>query len=280
MNSRKDIGNEPVGPERDKLAEIGVGRLGFSQGPYRSDVLRDTLQFRSQFVDAMGWQTESVAELPYALSWLDNDGYERSRKEVDRYDISEETRHLSLMERDGPELIASLRLTKVTSIEGSLSWSMFDKTNDLMKAQAYAHQDGATIRSLVDAAERGRLWDLTRFASPVNRQIDADRLVGGMLELFGAGYGTVRNECPEDERNDIKWMFTGTKLLVLALEHTGIKFDIVTKGKINKDDYGKSYFCVVSPEEAVRYIQSNAHKPNLRFSNEHLTNGLLKANAL
>lgn len=280
MSGHNEASNEPLRPNLEASADFGVGHLGFSRGPYDDNVLKSTLSFRAKFVDAMGWNTETADELPFALNWLEQDGYERIRKEVDRYDLLDETRHLLLTERDQPEPIASLRLTKVNSVEESLSWSMFEGASEPMQAWAYAHEDGATMRSLADAARGGKLWDLTRFVSPVDRQIDADRLVGGMLELFGAGYGTVRNECPESEREDIKWMFTGTKLLVLALEHTGIQFDIVARGKISSNDHGKSYFCVVRPEAGVRYIQSGANEPDLRFSNEHLTNGLLKANAL
>ncbi len=274
-----------MNPESEQNFEVparsGVGDVDVSKGPYNREVFERVLPFRVKFVDSQNWRTNTVDELPFALQWLDSPDWARERLEVDQYDVMDETYNLLLSEWDTPEAIASLRLSRIGSVEESLSWSMFNGAGDWMKAQAQRHDDGRTMEYLNEIAKDGKLWDLTRFATPVDRAVEPDRLVGGMLELFAVGYGMMRNEIPEEvkeQRDDIRWIFNGTKLLVMALEHTGIQFDVIAKGKINRDDQGKSYFCVVKPEEGLRYLRT--HADEFEFSNKHVTNGLLKANAL
>lgn len=273
-----------------ELLSSGVGRTEISYGTSNEAMLKKMLPFRSRFVKEMNWLPEEIVDKTYfeeVLPWL-KDLSADGRQDVDFYDVLDTTLHLALMDRDTDEIIAGLRLTRVPSIEDSLSWGML-KNSDDMKRQAYEKKelDNTLVMDRLNRiAANGNVWDLTRLVNPLDGGTDFAKVVGGMMELFATAYGVMRKNTPPEEWNDIRWVFNGTGMVKAALEHLQIQHDVLAKGQVSKKDvdaYGNvinSYFCVVAPESALRYIQDHAHEQDFVFPYQHTENGLKKANAL
>lgn len=268
----------------------GVGMTEVSYGSRNEAMLKRMLPFRADFVDAMNWTPEE-SQIPIdftsELPWL-KDLDEHGRSDVDFYDTLDSTLHFLLTDRENDEIIAGLRLTQVPSVEESLSWSMFKDNSDIVR-QAYDHKDddGAdTISKLNEAAQRGNVWDLTRLVNSVDGNVDIAKVMAGMMELFGTGYGAIRKQTAPEEQADVRWIFNGTEMIKAALEHLQVQFDVVAQGQISKKDVDqngrpvKSYFCMVKAESATQYIYNHADERNFVFPHKHLDNGLRKANAI
>lgn len=278
-------------PTKEAIPE-GVGYVDTSFGPYNTDLLKALLPFRKKFITRMRWSTEnshSTYEPIPELKWLDEEGLEEVREEADWYDSREKTWHFAMRDYDTGQIMDGLRLTPVTSVEDSLSWSMLEGHPD-MQAKAYAHTEADGTNSVEDlniCAVNGNLYDLTRLVTPdLSDCADPVKVVAGMMELFATAYGLQRRTTPEEQWHEIRWMFTGTEDLVFALSHLGIQHEVITSEKISEIDHSKSYFCLVRPEAGLHYIREQAASSDPTAANafafplEHMEVGLLKANAL
>lgn len=268
----------------------GVGMTEASHGPRNEAMLKRMLPFRADFVDAMKWSPEESQhpiDFTKELPWL-RDLDEHDRSDVDFYDTLDSTLHFLLTDRGSDEIIAGLRLTQVPSVEESLSWSMFKDNSDITR-QAYDHTDGdgvGTLAKLNEAARRGNVWDLTRLVNSVDGNVDITKIMAGMMELFGTGYGAIRKQTAPEEQADVRWIFNGTEMIKAALEHLHVQFDVIAQGQISNKDVDqngkpvKSYFCMVKAESATQYIYDHADERSFVFPHKHLDNGLRKANAI
>ncbi|OBI05496.1 hypothetical protein A5715_02595 [Mycolicibacter heraklionensis] len=235
----------------------GVGEVHASFGRTNTALLNALLPFRADFISRMGWLPENQAG------------------DVDRYDDLPTTIHLAIKEFGTTTIIAGLRLTPATSVEESLSWSMFAH-NSKMVAAARRYQDAEgsyLLTALNEVGERGMLWDLTRL---VNR-LDGDpaQVVAAMMELFGVGHGIIRSRYQEADRVRVRWIFTATELIVASLRRLGVEVTILTDGHINDKDVMKSYFCMVDPERSVALVRSLTASRN--FGVSHLDTGIKKS---
>ncbi len=275
---------------KSEIIPDGVGVIEVSCGSHNEAMLKRMLPFRADFVEAMHWtpdESQQLFDFSKELPWL-NELDERGRSDVDFYDTLNSTLHFMLTDHENGQIIAGLRLTRVPSVEESLSWSMFKGNSDIMQ-QAYSHTDGDGIGTLVklnEAAQRGNVWDLTRLVNPVDGTVDIAKVMAGMMELFGTGYGAIRKQTSPEEQDEVRWIFNGTEMIKAALEHLQVQFDVVAQGQISKKDVDqngnpvKSYFCMVKAESATQYIYDHANEREFVFPHEHLDNGLRKANAI
>jgi hypothetical protein len=270
----------------------GVGEIMIACGPGDREMMEHMLHFRAEFIQRMRWSTlnsHSTYEPVEELAWLQEPGHEEALKEADVYDAFERTMHFMMTDNINGEILAGLRLTPVTSVENSLSWSMFEN-RPIMRNKVYEHTEedgGNTVARLNEAAARTNLYDLTRLVTPdMNDQVDPLKIARGMIELFAVSYGAIKRATPEEEWEDVRWVFTGTSSLVGALSHLGIEHRVLSSGKISKIDTDKSYFCLVNPEASMQHIieqaasEDDAVAEKFKLPYEHMQIGFRKANAL
>ena len=250
---------------------LGVGHVEVSYGLDNLAMLSELLPFRDKFIKRMRWEVNDEADLAGTIL----DGV----PDADRYDLLGTTLHLSSMNRQTGEIIAGLRFTPVESVEESLSWGML-RENPRMQDQILSHEVGRqALARLNESAARGHLWDLTRLVNPLDQNADHAQIAAAMMELFGTGHGIIRKEVPEENYEDIYWIFNTTERLKDSLISLGVSVTQLAGDVVNGEhDEEKSFFCVVEPEKNVHFISDN---PLIRdFTCLHMQNGLKKANAL
>lgn len=265
---------------------LGIGMTSVSFGPYDQSLLEKMLPVRADFVEAMGWSTsESKGIFDFAptpaTNWMEGYDY----RDADIYDTLESTIHLLVAKPETGEVIAGLRLTRLSSLEESMSWSMVRGNPEIRDAvYAYRHNNGTrAIEDIQHSAETGNLWDLTRLVVPVNGSVSSKEMAAGIMELFATGFGICKKQVDSTRggsAEDIRWINSATDIITACCNNLQIQFDILGSGRVSDKDDCDTYFCVSNLSAAVRHIEANAAVPRFVFPYEHMRNGLQKADAL
>ena len=207
---------------------------------------------------------ESAYDVEYGLArtryvlenrWLP---LEPGTVERDRYDSHLDTTLVGMCGHDGT-LVAGMRLTKVRSVENSLTYSMMDGTvlgcSDITKndgLQAMMVRAGSVI------SDGGSLYDITRF-TPVlayfsqgtkREQVRRYRYFRSNVHLmFGVGCGltSVNENLPGLSR----WMFLGDKTVPSILTADELQHDTVSVPSISEADVSPLFFGMISPVSAA-----------------------------
>lgn len=264
----------------DDIERLGIGRLEASYGPHNRELLKRLLPVRADFVDAMNWtrsdndgQKEVDEYVLQQLPWL-AEMSEQDRRDVDAYDTLESTMHFALFDRDTDSVIASLRLTKVASVEDSKSWAML---GDVLAKDAKDYDDGNLVARLNESAMRGNLYDLTRLVCPLDGSVKNKDLVAGIMELFAVGYGTIRKNTTDQHQADVRWICAATDLVKVMAENLCLDFAAAASGRVSPEDAMDTHFCVVRVEETVTNIAQHAEEPRFQFPAQHMFDGFQKA---
>lgn len=212
---------------------------------------------RLDFVVGMGWLPDAESDL-------------------DAYDADPGTHHFATVSpRLSETVTGGMRLTRVGSVQESLSWSML---NEAMADDASARvgKSGESLVTFLDtAASYGDLWDLTRLVAPLDGSITSEEARDNILMMVGAAFSASCGQAEDPER--VQWLFTVTREMKVALDRLGIRSVALTKGRIRPEDKSDAYFCVVNPLEDMQYIHRN---PGYEHTRDMVMRGLQKASAL
>lgn len=238
--------------------------LRIQEGGQDTPLVAQLKQVRADFVRAMDWFPDDP-----------------ERDDTDRYDSDPRTLHFASFEPGtSRSLVASMRLTQVDSLEQSLSWEMLSSNADMQRTVLSQQLAGgeAVGSALDERATKGGLWDLTRLVYPLDDKADKEMLLGGLMEMCGAGLALTDPAEGELADDTLTWVFTATPTVKLALDFLGVENQVLSKGKVSAHDRKESYFCIVHPVSAFSRIQQNPDKYG--FAAQHVENGLAKAYAL
>lgn len=253
---RKDtLTNPEVQDPRDKLRLTIITTENAEQ---HQDALEACLRLRARFVKEMGW-------------------FDEIRDDTDIYDIDPATIHLAVQPEGSENLAASMRLTKVGSVEGSLSWSMLNTEMSQAASESVDEDGQSTLAKLNASAANGNLWDLTRLVSPMDGSVSGRNVLAGLIQMVGAGIKETCIEGYDADKEDTYWFFNTTAQMKQALDAFGIQNTVIAKGKISPEDTSESYFCVAKPLAAYDFVMNNS---GYDFTRKHVTHGLHKAHAL
>lgn len=196
-----------------------------------STLVQDFMDTRYQFVRLKGW-------LPGALD------------DYDRYDQDPDTSYaLRANPENDAEMFAGMRLTRVPTLESSLTWGMM-AGNSLMQDTTLNNEEA--MREIREAEARGSLWDLTRLVVDLDGHVGISELDDVVLDVFGAGIAASRDGGVEP-----LWLFLTEKPILNYLHRLGINVSVINVNKVTPTDNYESYLCVVNPEENMVRLQAS-----------------------
>ena len=208
------------------------------------------MQLRHDFVVAMGWLKD----------------VERN-DDTDKYDEpSANSLHMYKEGEDGV-LHASMRLTPVHAFDDALSVEMLGGSEEALR-ELEPHRE-----NLKEICKRGNMHDLTRMVHPLDGSVDPGDIMAGMVQMIGMG---IHKTAPTEDTPEPVWIFTTTIAMENALNHLGIKHEVLAGGKLAREDKEKSLFCVAYPLEALEFVRNNPDEYS--FTVEHVTRGLQSQN--
>lgn len=190
----------------------------------------DVVDLRAQYVLAQGWFDDP------------------DREERDCYDDTYSgTRHIVGRELVGDDVLVSMRLTPVSSLEESLSFAMLPDDDAQCRSDV---ANGMTERINNFAGASVQLWDLTRL---VHRTDSGARgkVLPAFLEMFGMGLGVSTDATASEPW----WLFVTTGKMKTLLTRCGIEVDVVCSYDITPNTE-VAYFCIVKPVEAMERLGS------------------------
>lgn len=191
----------------------------------------DILAARLKFVKDMKWFGDSYSS--------DEDGYDRLPN----------TYHFARRSEEG-EILATMRLTQVESVESSLSYGMIAGNPGFQES----------VRKEGEALE-GHIWDLTRLVSPLEK-LRTPEVREAMVEMFGMAARVSAGAVERAEEN-VYWVFTTTPWTLRFFHDTGIQSRTLGEGRLLDMD-GKpktTYFCLVDVAAAIEALKAdNEHQ--------------------
>lgn len=174
--------------------------------------------------------------------------------DLDIYDVASNNQYVIAYVKN--RVVAGMRLTRVSSIVGSLSYSMwqFAEGREEFERQLAAQKES------IHNVDPTNLWDVTRLISEASiigehsPLIRAHSKVGIFKAMAKAIKVTAKNE-------QTTWVFTVAEKMLHFMQKNSIEVEILASGKISKDDPSNSYLCITRP---VRVLNSIAKtKPML-----------------
>lgn len=185
-----------------------------------------------------------------AMRWFPDD-FDDDR---DRYDTHLGTYHFTKYSVDQTgerSVIATMRLTNVEDIEGSLSYAML--------ADNPGFQDA--VRERQNSVEDGKVWDLTRLVFSMDGKQSTESITESMVELFGMAVEASTGR--EYEADKVYWIFTTTPWIKKFLDANGIQNEVLAQGMLpnSDDDEENTLFCKVDVYGAVESLRtSDSHQ--------------------
>lgn len=181
------------------------------------DLLRRSQELRAPYVRALGGQVPGT---------LDQDGY----------DDRDDTIHLVKWKRDRGGILASMRLTPISSWDGALS------IQQLAAAPAIREQGLERLRQLLGHAPHGT-WDLTRLVHPLYGA-RPEQVLDGISELVGMGTEATGDADPA-------WVVLLTPEMKTAFDQLGLPATVLAGGRVSETDRFDTLLCVVRPARIV-----------------------------
>lgn len=214
-------------------------------GPeHQSPLTLSYLKTRYDFVQSMGW-------LPGAVD------------DWDRYDENPATLNVMKSNPDNPDQVwAGMRLTRIKSIEESLSWSML--SGDLQEA-ALEGDNRFTMRGLLKSAQAGKLYDLTRLVANFQDEkgsmpTDRETVNHVFREVFGAGVAASTDE----DGVPPTWIFVTNVSFRNHLTRMGIRTEEIVRGRNSPTDNEDSVMSIVCPQTVLDYAAGMPYKVECR----------------
>lgn len=181
--------------------------------------------------------------------------------DADPYDADPNTTYLvKTADQDGSgdrSFVAGMRLTKVNSVEESMTWNMLRNRPDIQEEISAKH--GEAIKSLDAIAENEALWDLTRLVSQVDGSVSPRECAAGVQEVFGAGV-TMSTQNSENT----KWLFLTTASFKRFLDVSGVVSEELYSGVITQGDKEESVMCLVDPAAAYEQLKMSENPVHKR----------------
>lgn len=175
------------------------------------------------------------------MEWFDDQHVD----DRDRYDA--EGRSFHFTRRKGDEVLATMRLSSVESIEESLSYEMISANSVFQE-------------SVLGAAEEvmgeGDIWDLTRLVHPLDGRHDKVDVEEAIVELFGMAAQVSAEQATEDK---VYWVFSTTSWALRFFRGVGIDLTVLASGKL-PDAEGRprvAHFCVVDLASAAELLKDH-----------------------
>lgn len=167
--------------------------------------------------------------------------------DLDIYDVASHNHYVIGHVKN--RVVAGMRLTRVSSIVGSLSYSMWQFAEEREEFEARL----ALKHDYISRLDSSNLWDVTRLVSEASIIGEHSRLTRahskvGLFKVMAQGIKVVaKNEKPI-------WVFTVAEKMLHFMQRNDINVEILAHARISQEDVGESYFCIVRPLEVLELI--------------------------
>ncbi len=193
-------------------------------------------QLRTDYVLQEGW--------PIDASGVD----------IDVYDTAAESHYV--IAYAGETAYAGLRLTNVTSLWGSLSYSMWSHAQERTQFDQMLSQKLSYIKHIEGVGKAGHLWDVTRLISAGALGMDSSqgfkaRSRIGVISAMAAAV-TITDDpmaC---------WIFTVSASALRFMRRNGFAPHVLAHGKISEQDEEHAYFGYVNPHEVLKNVRRSS----------------------
>jgi N-acyl-L-homoserine lactone synthetase len=164
----------------------------------------------------------------------------KSGVDIDTYDVAAQSHYVLAYQDD--MVYAGMRITKVSSLLGSLSYDMWQYAIDKEKFEDLFIQN----KELHDAIDSSELWDVTRLiaATSVTGEHTQQQKAFSRIALFKIMSAGVAIAAPSEKSI---WVFTISERMLRYLRRNDIEAHVIAHGKISEIDSGESYLCVIRP---------------------------------
>lgn len=169
--------------------------------------------------------------------------------DFDEYDIRRDTIFVVAANRDN-RVVAGMRLTPVSSLQGSLSYDMWRQSANFDDFSAQYHL-AAQANPLMP---HDYVWDVTRLVTEANilssqdMQTKIESRIGLLKILARAAHIFPKGSNPV-------WVFTTTDKMARFMHRNEFRVTLFASGKISHTDEGISHFCIIRPQEVIAHLK-------------------------
>lgn len=187
-------------------------------------------QMRTNYVQQEGW--------PIDASGVD----------IDVYDVAVSS--VYVIAYINSTVIAGMRLTPISSIYGSLSYSMWQHAIDRESFENRLQLHHVNISELEAAGSRGQLWDISRlisigsFVGPMSRKRKIESRIG-VLKTMAAAVAVAGSH------TDSMWIFTISQKVYDFFRRNHVPFHSLASGTITAGDQSITHFCYLYPQGII-----------------------------
>lgn len=168
--------------------------------------------------------------------------------DLDTYDVAANSLYIIAHVKD--RVVAGMRATKVSSLFGSLSYSMwqFAVDRELFDKQLESHS------RILSSFVPGEMWDITRLIAETSvvgqhdTQSKAYSRVGLLKVMSASVVGATHS-------NKSVWIFTTTLRMLKFMQKNHITVHVLASARISENDENDSVFCVVYPREIIAELR-------------------------
>lgn len=168
--------------------------------------------------------------------------------DIDTYDVATSSTYVVAHVKD--RVVAGLRATRVSSLFGSLSYSMwqFAIEREEFDSQLDEHMD------LLDSLKGKEIWDITRLVAETSVLGNHSRLAKsyskvGLLKAMAATVVAASNE------QSTVWIFTTTDRMLRFMDKSNIKVHVLATAKISETDLAPTAFCLAYPRDIFSQLR-------------------------
>lgn len=174
--------------------------------------------------------------------------------DIDTYDSAAPTYYVIAYSDSTKNVLAGLRLTRVSNLLGSLSYDMWKNAFQKEQFLIDMYKARETLAVLDKAGGQGELWDVTRLITriavdgkydrkeKVASKIAIVRLLGGALKVTGA---------------NAWWLFTVGEKLRKFMERNHLVAQDLSKAHISEHDREPAFFSVAHANHALDHLRLN-----------------------
>jgi len=156
---------------------------------------------------------------------------------------------------EAPSIVAGLRLTRVGSLQGSLTWTMLNQHPEVQ--EEILRSNPTLVEEFNAKGKDFSLWDLTRAVS--GEGAEGMKTVYAFLQIFGAAMAETGYAVGKRPR----WFFFTTEEFSGFLNTAGIKHEIVYSGLVSEGDTKKSLLCYIDPLTRYQEIHDEVQSGTL-----------------
>ncbi len=200
------------------------------------DIFDQYGQLRTDYVLQEGW--------PIDASGVD----------IDVYDTAAESYYV--IAHAGGTAYAGLRLTSITSLWGSLSYSMWSHAVERGQFDAMLSQKLSDIKHIETVGQSGHLWDVTRLISAGALGIDNSQLFKSRSRVGVISAMAAAVTITDDPLSC--WIFTVSAGALRFMRRNGFAPHVLAHGKISEEDVDHAYFGYVNPHEVLDQMRKSS----------------------